>query len=73
MKKISIFLINIYQKSISPLMKNVFGGGCRFYPTCSDYAKEAINKYGLIKGGSISIKRLLKCHPGVNNYFDPVI
>ena len=56
-KKILLFLIKIYQKIISP----IFGKRCRFYPTCSEYSRQAITKYGAIKGTYLSIKRILKC------------
>jgi putative membrane protein insertion efficiency factor len=67
-KHIFIFLIDIYRKYISPLKKPT----CRFYPTCSEYAKEAFIKYGAIKGLYLSIKRLLKCHPFHKGGFDPL-
>lgn len=65
MKEFIIFLIDIYQKFISYLLKNIFGVNyfCRFRPTCSQYAKEAIEKEGLFLGGYHSIIRLLKCQP----------
>jgi putative membrane protein insertion efficiency factor len=68
MKKIIIFLISLYQKIISPYLPK----SCRFYPTCSEYAKQAINKYGIIKGAVKSVKRLLKCHPLHEGGYDPV-
>ena len=58
MKKVLLKLIDIYQKM--PLRSH---SKCRFYPTCSNYAKEAIEKYGSIKGGYLTIKRILKCNP----------
>lgn len=67
LKKIFIKIINIYQffsKMTPPV--------CRFYPTCSEYAKQAITKYGIIKGGYLSIKRILKCHPFHPGGYDPV-
>lgn len=67
MKKIVLFLINIYQK-ISKLTPP----RCRFYPTCSEYAKQAIIKYGLFKGGFLAIKRIIKCHPLNDGGYDPV-
>lgn len=54
-----VLLVNIYQKFISPLKPAT----CRFYPSCSEYTKQAIKKYGVIKGTSLGIKRILKCHP----------
>ncbi len=59
MKKIFIFLIKLYRKYISPLKKPC----CRFYPTCSEYAIEAYEKYGVLKGTYLTIKRLIKCNP----------
>ena len=68
MKKFLIFLINLYRKYISPLKKPC----CRFYPTCSQYAIQAIEKYGSLKGGFMSIKRILKCNPFHPGGYDPV-
>ncbi len=59
MKIILILPIKFYRKFISPL----FPQTCRFYPTCSAYALEAVEKHGFFKGGFLSIKRILKCHP----------
>ncbi|MFV0440959.1 MAG: membrane protein insertion efficiency factor YidD [Lachnospirales bacterium] len=58
-KKMLLYLIKFYRKGISPL----FPPRCRFYPTCSAYALEAVEKHGVIKGGFLSVKRILKCHP----------
>ena len=59
MKSIFIFLIVLYQRLISPY----FPSSCRFMPTCSEYAKEAIEEYGLIKGTYLGMKRITKSHP----------
>lgn len=59
MKKLTISLINIYQKYIS---KHI-GNRCRFYPSCSEYTKQAIDKYGIIKGIFKGILRILRCNP----------
>ncbi len=67
MKKIILFLISIYQK-ISRLTPSV----CRFYPTCSEYTKQAVLKYGVLKGGWLGIKRISRCHPGNEGGYDPV-
>ena len=67
MKKLLIFLINIYQK-FSALTPPV----CRFTPTCSEYTKQAIMKYGVIKGGWLGIKRICRCHPFNPGGYDPV-
>lgn len=68
MKKILIKLITYYQKYISKYTPRT----CRFYPTCSQYAIEAIEKYGALKGLYLSIKRVLKCHPFNKGGYDPL-
>ncbi|KLU74932.1 membrane protein [Clostridium botulinum] len=68
MKIILIHIIKFYRKYISPLKKPC----CRFYPTCSQYALQAIEKYGALKGGVMSIKRIFKCHPFHPGGYDPV-
>ncbi|MCM3762988.1 membrane protein insertion efficiency factor YidD [Alkalihalobacillus oceani] len=59
MKKLLLLIITIYQKVISPLKPPT----CRFYPTCSHYGIEAIQRFGALKGGWLTIKRICKCHP----------
>lgn len=66
-KKIILFLIKIYQ-FISKYTPSV----CRFYPTCSEYTKQAIIKYGVLKGGMLGIKRIMRCHPFNEGGYDPV-
>ncbi len=68
MRSIAIFLIKLYQKFISPL----FPASCRFYPTCSNYFIQALDKYGFIKGSYLGIKRILKCHPYNEGGHDPL-
>jgi putative membrane protein insertion efficiency factor len=69
MKKLFLFLIRFYQKHISP----AFPPKCRYSPTCSAYAYEAITKYGALKGGWLALRRLLRCHPFYKgDTFDPV-
>lgn len=69
MKSLLLHLIRFYQRAISPW----FPRRCRFYPTCSAYAYEAICKYGAAKGGLLAIKRLLRCHPfNHGDSYDPV-
>lgn len=68
MKYVFLFFIRLYRKYISPLSKP----HCRFYPTCSVYAYEAIKKYGALKGGFLTVKRILKCHPFNAGGYDPV-
>ncbi|WGZ44104.1 membrane protein insertion efficiency factor YidD [Mammaliicoccus lentus] len=68
MKKLFIKLIRLYQRYISPLTPPT----CRFHPTCSNYAIEAISEYDVLKGTWFAIKRILKCHPFHPGGFDPV-
>ena len=69
MKKVFLSLIRFYQSAVSPY----FPARCRFRPTCSAYALEAIEKYGAIKGGFLALRRFLKCHPFYKgDIFDPV-
>ena len=69
MKKVFLILIRFYQTAVSPC----FPARCRFRPTCSAYAYEAVNKYGVLKGGYLALRRLLRCHPFYKgNFFDPV-
>ena len=69
MKRILIFLIKFYRHQISPIKG---GSCCRFTPTCSQYALEAIEKYGAIKGSYLAIKRILRCRPFGGGGYDPV-
>ncbi len=68
MQKVFLSLIKLYQRYLSPLK----GPTCRFYPSCSKYAYEAITKYGPYKGCLLSLKRILKCHPFHPGGYDPV-
>lgn len=68
MKRILIFLVQIYQKYISTLTPP----SCRFYPTCSQYSLEALEKYGAVKGVYLSAKRILRCHPFNKGGYDPL-
>ena len=69
MKYILIGIVKFYQKFISPLKKPC----CRFYPTCSAYALEALKKYGALKGTYLAIKRILRCHPFNDGGYDPLV
>lgn len=68
MKKILIGIIKLYQKIISPLTPP----SCRFYPTCSHYGIEAVEKHGALKGSWLAVRRISKCHPFHEGGFDPV-
>ena len=71
MKNILIRIIEFYQKHISLWLesRNI---KCKFYPTCSEYTKQAIKKYGALRGGFLGIKRILKCNPFSKGGYDPL-
>ena len=68
MKKVLLALIRFYQRHISPC----FPARCRFTPTCSQYALEALEKYGAVKGSWLALRRILRCHPFHKGGYDPV-
>lgn len=66
---------DLYKFVLSPLLHagaGMFGGACRFQPTCSEYAAIALNEHGVLQGGWMTIKRILRCHPVAKGGFDPV-
>jgi len=67
-KRAALFIIRFYQKAISPWLPPA----CRYYPTCSAYAIEAIEKYGFLRGGLLALKRILRCHPFHAGGYDPI-
>ena len=71
MKKVFLFCIKKYKKYISPIFEHM-GIHCKYYPSCSEYARQAITKYGAVKGTFLSIKRFLKCNPFSKGGYDPV-
>lgn len=68
MKTFTDKIIRFYQLTFSSLVGNC----CRFQPTCSEYAREALHKYGIFKGGWLAMKRLCRCHPWAKGGYDPV-
>lgn len=66
--RIALLFVKFYQYTIRPLLPNA----CRYTPSCSQYATEAITKYGAIKGLWLGLKRILKCHPWGGHGYDPV-
>jgi len=68
LQKIAFALIRFYQLAISPH----FPPHCRYYPTCSSYALQAVEKYGFFRGSFLAIKRILRCHPFTPGGYDPV-
>jgi len=77
MKKLILKLIKLYQKSYlfrSAILKHLYlsDSSCRFNPTCSEYTYQAVEKYGVIKGMYIGIKRIIRCHPWNKGGYDPI-
>ena len=68
MKRLALALLRLYKRTVSPLL----GTHCRYYPTCAEYACQAIEKYGLIRGTGLGLNRLLRCHPFHAGGLDPV-
>jgi uncharacterized protein len=68
MKALLLLLLRGYQYAIRPLL----GANCRFYPSCSDYALDAIDRHGVVKGAWLALRRVARCHPYHPGGFDPV-
>ncbi|HEY7785348.1 MAG TPA: membrane protein insertion efficiency factor YidD [Pyrinomonadaceae bacterium] len=68
MKTVLISVLRFYKLAISPLLPP----SCRFVPTCSEYAMEALNRYGVLRGSSLAVRRILRCHPFSQGGYDPV-
>lgn len=68
MKQIVIFIVRAYRLILSPYLPP----SCRYRPTCSQYAEEALSKYGLFKGGVLALKRISQCHPWGGHGYDPL-
>jgi len=78
MKQFFKTLIKLYQIVFSPrkgIFQFLFPGhfGCRFFPTCSEYSSEAIEKYGVVKGGFLGVKRIFRCNPFCRGGYDPLL
>lgn len=65
-------LLRVYKVTFSQLLRFLTGTGCRFTPTCSEYATEALEKYGIRKGTLLALKRVSRCHPWTPAGYDPV-
>ena len=74
-RSVVIGFINLYQRTLSPDHGplRVFGGTCRFHPTCSEYTKQAVQRFGVMKGLALGAKRVSRCHPLTAGGYDPVI
>jgi hypothetical protein len=68
-QRVALHLLRVYKRVISPM----FPPACRYVPTCSEYAAEAVDRYGLLRGGLKAATRLLRCHPFVRGGYDPVV
>jgi len=68
MKRVVVYLIRAYRALVSPLLPP----SCRYEPTCSQYALEAIERHGALKGGYLAARRILRCHPFARGGYDPV-
>lgn len=68
MKHLLVALVRVYQLTLGA----VLGGQCRFYPTCSEYARQALVSHGCLKGGWLALRRILRCHPFHPGGYDPV-
>jgi putative membrane protein insertion efficiency factor len=72
MKSLLLALLTLYRWIVSPMLHALMPGGCKFHPTCSQYATEAIEIHGAARGGLLAFRRLLRCHPFTRGGFDPV-
>lgn len=72
--KVALGLISLYQSILSPMKSAIFGAncGCRFYPSCSAYGKEAFAQHGFLKGFYLTAARIFRCHPFHSGGYDPV-
>ena len=68
MKRVLLSIIRLYRRKVSPALPCA----CRFYPTCSEYAEEAIQRFGAVRGGELAARRILRCHPFARGGYDPV-
>jgi len=68
-KFVALAILRVYKRTISPLLPPA----CRYVPTCSEYAMEAVERYGVLRGGAMAAARILRCHPFVRGGYDPVV
>lgn len=71
-RKMLIVILKLHKSFVSPVLDMVFGKGCIFTPTCSEYSIDSIKMHGIKKGLNFSIRRFLRCHPGTVAAYDPV-
>jgi uncharacterized protein len=70
--KLALALLRIYRAIISPMLMGIYGPACRFEPSCSEYARDSIEAYGMMHGGAMALRRLARCHPLGGHGYDPV-
>ena len=68
MRKLIVAILRLYKLALSPLLPSA----CRYYPSCSEYMRQAVEKYGVVRGGWMGIKRVARCHPFHQGGLDPV-
>lgn len=71
-RRLLLRFLALYQRWISPALHSIFPGGCGYHPTCSQYAVEAVEMHGAVRGSWLALRRLLRCHPFARGGFDPV-
>jgi putative membrane protein insertion efficiency factor len=72
MKRFLLILLVVYRWSVSPVLHALMPTGCRYEPSCSRYASEAVEMHGALRGGWLALRRLFRCHPFARGGFDPV-
>jgi uncharacterized protein len=71
-KRFILWMLAVYRRLLSPMLMTWTGPACRYVPTCSEYAEEAVERYGVLRGGGKAAWRLARCHPFARGGYDPV-
>ena len=72
MRALLIGLVRLYQRLVSPVLNAISGPRCRFHPTCSAYAVQALERHGAVRGSILAARRIVRCHPLNDGGFDPI-